>query len=141
MCSSDLGQVPIGFITMQVVGNFVRSGKLKVLDSADATQSNLLPPGTQLVNEVLPGFRGLPTWLAYGGPPGLPRPIVNRVYESIVKALRTPELAQRFATDGIGLVGSTPDEFAARIRAEFPMVQKAIREAGDRKSTRLNSSH
>ena len=124
------GQVQVGLITLQIAGQLIKGGKLKILAATDNTRSSLIPPGVQLVNETLPGFVGMPAWLAYGGPGGLPRPIVQRVYESIAKALKTPELAQRFASDGIGVVGSTPEEFATRLRAEYEMVKSAIKAAG-----------
>ena len=124
------GQVPVGLITMQIVGQLVKGGKLKILASTDNARSSLIPPGVQMVNELVPGFVGLPAWLAYGAPAGLPRPIVQRVYESISKALHTPELAQRFANDGIGVVGSTPEEFEKRLKSEYEMVKASIKAAG-----------
>ena len=124
------GQVPVGLITLQITGPLIKAGKLKILASTDNARTALIPPGVPLVSEVLPGFVGLPAWLAYGGPAGLPRPIVQRVYESTARALKTPEIVNRFATDGIGIVGSTPEQFAERLKVEYEMVQKAVRAAG-----------
>jgi tripartite-type tricarboxylate transporter receptor subunit TctC len=124
------GQVPVGFITLQISGSLIKGGKLKILGSTDNARSSLIPAGVQMVNEVLPGFVGMPGWLGYGAPAALPRAITLRVYQSIVRALKTPELAQRFANDGIGVVGNTPEEFAARLKTEYEMVKQAIKAAG-----------
>lgn len=51
-------------------------------------------------------------WFGYGGPVGMPREIVGKLYEAISAALQSPELRKQIADAGNEPVGSTPEQFA-----------------------------
>jgi tripartite-type tricarboxylate transporter receptor subunit TctC len=126
------GQVPVGFITFQIARPLVAAGKLKIVaitNSANIDKA-LWPPGVQPVDEVLPGFVPMPAWQAYGGPAGLPRPIVLRTQRAIAKALDEPAIVKQFAEDRIMKLGMPPDDFERRLKAEYTLVRNAIKAAG-----------
>ena len=54
------------------------------------------------------------------------------VIRAIVKALNQPEVSKRLAAEGAEVIGSTPDEFAAHIKAEIARVGNVVRAAGIR---------
>ena len=59
--------------------------------------------------------------------------VVDRLYTESVKALNMPDVVERLVTQGRNdLVGSTPAQFAALIKAEIVKYGKVIREAGIR---------
>lgn len=88
----------------------------------------------------LPTFPDVPTFTELGvsvetapwqgilGPAKLPRPIVMRLYRDISATLKQPEVIERLATAGSDPVGSTPEEFAAKIKSELQDFGKIIRE-------------
>jgi tripartite-type tricarboxylate transporter receptor subunit TctC len=63
-------------------------------------------------------------------PSGTPRPIVMRMNREIGATLTTPEVAERFRSQGIDLVTSTPEEFAALIKAEILKWRKVVKDSG-----------
>ena len=63
-------------------------------------------------------------------PARTPRTIAERINREIVKVVHEPDLAGRFAADGAEAVGSSPQEFAAHIKAEHDKWSKVIRETG-----------
>ena len=63
-------------------------------------------------------------------PAKTPRAIVERLHREIVKVLDQPDIVKRFAADGADAVDSTPQEFAAHIKAETTKWARVIKEAG-----------
>ena len=51
-------------------------------------------------------------WFGYGGPVGMPREVVGKLYEAISAALQSPELRKQIADAGNEPIGSTPEQFA-----------------------------
>jgi len=63
-------------------------------------------------------------------PAGTPREIVARVHGEIVRALNAAEVKGRLSGDGADPVGSTPEAFAAFLRAETAKWAKVVKDAG-----------
>jgi len=122
------GQVPIMFNTLTVALPQVQSGKLRALAVAGAKRSRLAPDLPTVSEAGLPGF-SFNGWYGFVAPAKTPRPIVERLNQTLVKALKTPEVAERMAGMGNEIIGSTPEEFDALIRSEIPKWAKVIKAA------------
>jgi tripartite-type tricarboxylate transporter receptor subunit TctC len=72
------------------------------------------------------------SWYGILAPAGTPREVIERLHGAIVRALKQPDVSKRLAAEGAELIGSTPDEFAAHIKAEIARVGKVVRAAGIR---------
>ena len=70
------------------------------------------------------------SWFGIAAPAGTPPAIIERLHKEIVAAMRNPAMAERFAKSGARLVGNTPAEFAAQIRAERAQWGEIIKAAG-----------
>ena len=68
-------------------------------------------------------------WLGLWGPAAMPPELVNRLHTDVVAALKSPKLQELFATQDAQAVGSTPAEFAARVRAELARWRKIVQVA------------
>jgi tripartite-type tricarboxylate transporter receptor subunit TctC len=79
----------------------------------------------------VPGYDFAPE-IGLLAPAGTPPAIVNRMSQEIAKAVRSPEVAQRFAQLDIEPAGSTPAEYAARISAASEKYAQAIKVSGAR---------
>ncbi len=77
------------------------------------------------------GYPGLLSSTFYGvlGPAGLPREVVMRLNAAIIKAINQPLVQERFTADKIVATGSTPEEFADRIKADYELALKVVKEA------------
>ena len=69
------------------------------------------------------------TFFAMLVPAGTPKPIVELLYRETINILKMPDVKERFAAIGVDVVGNTPDEFAAQIRAEVVKWGKVIKDA------------
>jgi len=102
---------------------------LRALAVTSKARSTVLPDVPTLGEVGFPGQENdTPQGLLL--PAGTPRPIVDLLYREIARAVASPEMKQKMAAIGFESVGATPEEFAARIKAEIPRWGKVIREAG-----------
>lgn len=80
------------------------------------------------------GFPGWETgpWFGVFVRAGTPEPVVARIHAEAVKALKAPDVSDKLLAQGANVVGGTPEEFAAFIRAESARWGKLVRAAGIR---------
>jgi tripartite-type tricarboxylate transporter receptor subunit TctC len=108
----------------------IRSGKLKGLATSTLKPIAAFPDLPPLA-DTLPGYEVL-TWQGFAAPAGTPKPIVDRLHAESLKAIRTPEFADRLRGMSLELYGSTPDQFAQFIRDETAKWAKVIKASGAR---------
>jgi tripartite-type tricarboxylate transporter receptor subunit TctC len=81
------------------------------------------------VAETLPGVE-VSAWYGLLAPAGTPREIITRLHGESVKALTSAKVMQQIAHSGADAISSTPEAFAAYIRAEHARWGKAIKASG-----------
>ncbi len=81
------------------------------------------------IAETLPGYE-FGGWQGILVPAGTPQAVIARLHAAILKAINTQEFKDYLAREGSVLVGSTPDEFAAFIRAEVVKNAELIKISG-----------
>ena len=86
-------------------------------------------PELPAMAEFLPGFEAV-AWYGYVGPAGLPKPLVTRWNEVLKVSLQDPETLKRLAAVGVDPLYSTPEEFAAYIKAEVPKWAQVVKASG-----------
>ena len=77
----------------------------------------------------LPGYEAV-AWHALLAPAKTPRNIIDKLYKDVGTILRTPGIKQRFADEGSEVVASSPEEFAAFLKAEIVKWSKVAKAAG-----------
>jgi tripartite-type tricarboxylate transporter receptor subunit TctC len=121
------GEIQLGVMPMATTLPLVRDGKIKALAIGGAQRSPAMPE-TPTIGETIPGFES-PSWQGYFVPAGTPREIVQRLHQEAVKILKLPDVLERLRTGGNEPVGSTPEEFDARVRADIVKYAKIIEDA------------
>jgi tripartite-type tricarboxylate transporter receptor subunit TctC len=126
------GQLPMMFDTPITSIPQLKAGKLRALGFSGNRRASQLPDVPTLDELGLKGFE-VSSWQAILAPAGTPKPVVDRLYMETAKALKMPDAIERLATQGGNeLIGSTPDQFAAVIKAEIAKYAKIIKDAGIR---------
>jgi tripartite-type tricarboxylate transporter receptor subunit TctC len=123
------GEVAFMFSTPPSAMPFVRTGRLRALAVTTRTRMAGLPELPTLHEAGLPGYEAV-QWFGLLVPAGTPRPVIDRLHQETVKAIRAPDMSQRLRAEGLDPVGSKPDEFGAYIQAELLKWGKVIRAAG-----------
>jgi tripartite-type tricarboxylate transporter receptor subunit TctC len=122
------GQYHYNFSGLQGAQTLVRSGKLRGLAITTPKRVAALPD-LPAVAEALPGFEVV-GWYGIIGPAGMPKPIVTRLHEELIRILNTTEVRERILADGSEPVGSSPEDFRQFMLADLAKWAKVVRESG-----------
>jgi tripartite-type tricarboxylate transporter receptor subunit TctC len=123
------GQIQLMFDNLASSLGQVRAGKVRALAVTTARRSALAPDLPTIAESGLPGF-DISTWFGVFAPAGTPRDVLERLHAEFAHALAAPELREKMLNLGAEPVGSTPDQFAAYIRAESEKYARVIRASG-----------
>ena len=122
-------QVQFSFATIPSVIQHVRSGRLRALAVTSLQRSASSPDVPTIAELGYPEFEAS-SWFGLLGPAGLPREIVDKVHDEVVRILKMPEIREKLIQQGADPVGSTPEEFAAYIRSETSKWAKVVKTSG-----------
>jgi tripartite-type tricarboxylate transporter receptor subunit TctC len=122
------GQIPIMFGNLPVALPHVQSGKLRALANTSSVRSPLVPEIPTIAESGFKGF-AIATWYGFLGPAGMAPDLVNRIQQDVAKVLNQPETRDRLVAMGVDISASTPEQFAALLRAEIPRYAKVIKDA------------
>jgi tripartite-type tricarboxylate transporter receptor subunit TctC len=123
------GRIDFVVIGVPAAAPHVKSGKLRALAVIAPQRLPALPEVPTVAEAGLPGFE-VTTWYGILAPAGTPRPIIARLNTELVKVMHSPEMKERLAGIGTDPVTSSPEEFAAYIKAEIGKWGDVIRKAG-----------
>ncbi|MGH8617250.1 MAG: Bug family tripartite tricarboxylate transporter substrate binding protein [Burkholderiales bacterium] len=123
------GQIPIMFGNLPVAVPYVNAGKLRGLANTSSTRSPLAPGIPTVAESGIKGY-SIATWTAVLGPAGMPPELATRIQRDIVRVVNQPETKERLVGMGVDIIGSTPEDFGAFLRAEIVRYAKVIKEAG-----------
>jgi len=123
------GRVQMMFSNLLTAGPHARAGKLRGLAITSARRSPQAPDLPTVAESGVPGYDITP-WYGVLFPAGTPRTIVVRLNQEIGGILTTPEVMERFRAQGVDLVTSTPEAFAALIKSEIPKWRKVVKDSG-----------
>jgi tripartite-type tricarboxylate transporter receptor subunit TctC len=122
------GTVQVFFGNISDLMELIQSGRGRLL--AISTEKRVPQfPDIPTVAETVPGFV-MTGWIGYFAPAGTPRPIIDQLSRALVAICREREIVKTMANMGIDVVGNTPEEFTASIRADLPIVRSAVEAAG-----------
>ncbi len=127
--STVQGETQMIFAVMQPLQPQIQAGKLRPLAVTSAKRFPLLPDLPTIAESGYPKFEAL-AWNGVLVPAGTPPPVIARLNAEINAILKQPDVVQKLNAAGFDLVGGTPAEFGALIRAESDKWAPIIRSAG-----------
>jgi tripartite-type tricarboxylate transporter receptor subunit TctC len=125
------GQIHMIFITVGLVKPHLESGRLRALGISSLQPSPLAPALPPIAASGVPGYESMSVHGVFG-PAKLPPAQVQWLNQQIVQVLNRPDVKIKFFNAGVEVVPTTPDEFAASIKAEVGRMGKVLKEAGIR---------
>ncbi len=129
--ASDLmgGQVQLMFEQMYSALPSIRTGKVRPLAVTASKRNNLLPEVPTMAEQGYPEVEVL-NWQGLVGPKGLSPELIATLNKACNKALSDPDVREKITSQGNEVMGGTPEQFAALIRAESPRWGKVVQAAG-----------
>ena len=125
------GQVSAAFDNVLSAAPHVKAGKLRAIAVSTLRRSSALPEVPTVAESGLPGFE-VAVWQGVLAPAGTPKPLVDKLYANIVRALDRPDMKERMAANGTEIIGSTPAEFASFIKSDLVKWAKVVQNSGAR---------
>ena len=122
------GEVQVAIVPMATSIAHVRAGTVRALAVAGAQRSPALPEVPTVAESGIPDFDST-SWQGWFVPAGTPREAVGTIQQAMKKALAAPDVLERLRLTGNEAVGSTPEEFATRFKADLAKFAKIVREA------------
>jgi len=107
----------------------IRSGALRPLAVTSESRMKTLPEVPTMIEAGIPKFVVM-QWHGLLTAARTPRPVVERIYQDLVKAVQDPGVAGRLAADGTDPVGSTPQAFAVFVKSEFEKYSNVAKQTG-----------
>jgi tripartite-type tricarboxylate transporter receptor subunit TctC len=121
----------------QVIGMFgnlpeqlgaIKGGKTRALAVSTLARSPQLPEVPTVAESGFPGFE-VTVWYGVCAQSSVPKPILAKLHATLLKTLSLPEMKARLAESTIDVSPTTPEEFAAFIRAEVEKWTRVVRDA------------
>ena len=125
------GRVQMMFANSASVMPHVKTEKLKALAVTSAQPSELVPGLPTVAASGVPGYEAV-TMYGIFVPAGTPSGVINRLNQEMVRALRRPDIKEKFFSAGVETIGSTPGQLETAMKAEMVAMGKLIKDAGIR---------
>ena len=119
------GQVPMTFDNMPSAMPFIASNRLIPIVVA-APQRLAQLPNVPTFKEV--GLEPVNRMAFYGiyGPKGMPKDVVDKINAAVRKVLEDPAVKKRIEDTGSIVLGNSPEQFGAQIKAEYEVYKKVV---------------
>lgn len=123
------GEVDIALLTPLASMQHINSGRMRALGITSVKRVGLLPNLPTVGELGVPGY-AFEFWNGVFAPIGTPPAAIRAIHQSVVHALRTPEVRDRLTQLGFTPGGEPPEVYTKFIRAEVEKFRKQIIESG-----------
>jgi tripartite-type tricarboxylate transporter receptor subunit TctC len=123
------GHVQMMFADIPVLLGAVQSGKLRALAIGSRVRSPSLPEVPTTAELGMPQVEA-DNWYGLVVAAATPAPVVAKLYAAAVEALRSPDLKEKYLSQGGIAVGNSSEEFTAYVKSEIDRWGKVIATAG-----------
>jgi tripartite-type tricarboxylate transporter receptor subunit TctC len=123
------GDSVAGFTFFSTGGELIKAGKMRAIAITGGNRMSQLPDVPTFAEAGLTGF-DYDAWFGILVPAATPKPIIAKVARDVAEALASPDLAARFAAQGVNLVPSAPERFDALLRSDTERFGKLYAKTG-----------
>jgi tripartite-type tricarboxylate transporter receptor subunit TctC len=123
------GRIDVMFYSLAVALPQIKAGKVRAIAVTGLKHDALLPELPTVDESGLRGY-DITGWHGFFAPAGTPREIVSRLNGAIGKILGTQEIRDLWASEGMEVVITTPEQFAQRMRADYEKYGRIVKAVG-----------
>ncbi|MPZ45915.1 MAG: tripartite tricarboxylate transporter substrate binding protein [Betaproteobacteria bacterium] len=123
------GETQASIATLPNALPHVTAGRIRALGVTTAKRVASTPNIPTIAESGLPGYEMNP-WISLFGPAGLKRELVAELNTTVNKILREPDIAKSMVNQGLEAWSGTPEQLAARMRADLDKFAKLIKAIG-----------
>jgi tripartite-type tricarboxylate transporter receptor subunit TctC len=122
------GEVQSFIISPLIAVPQVKAGKMRAIGVTGLKRSPALPDVPPIA-DTLKGYENI-TWHSVLAPAKTPKPIIAKLSQELMRIIRQPEVHDRFESQGLDAVGSTPEVLDTLIKKELVMYAKLVKQIG-----------
>jgi len=123
------GQVHLIFDQISASGPFIKAGKLRAVAVTTLQRSKFMPELPTISESGLPGYESS-TYTTLAIPAATPRDAVQRLRDGVVHVIAQPKVREAFEKLGAEVMQASPEEFAARVKADYQKWLRIRKETG-----------
>ena len=123
------GHVSVMFPNVATATAHVRAGKLRALAVTTKNRTPIAPELPTISEAGVPGY-DVSSWYGLLAPAGTPAAVLAKLQREIARVMRLPDVSEKLTSQGLDIVGDTPDEFAAIIKTEIAKWAKVVKASG-----------
>ena len=123
------GQVALLYSALPSIAGQLKEGKVKMLAISSLKRSPATPDVPTVAETGIPGYDFVAE-IGMLAPAGTPREVINRLAAEMAKAVKQPDVVQRFAQLGIDPVGSTPEAYGQINKADYDKFAAIVKATG-----------
>jgi tripartite-type tricarboxylate transporter receptor subunit TctC len=123
------GHIELTFASMPSAMPHGKSGRLRMLAVTGLKRAPQLPEIPTVSESGLKGFN-TDQWYGVLAPPRASTALVSKLHKEVVAAIRNSDVTARAEAQGFDVLGSTPAEFGAHIRAEVTKWTRLVKDIG-----------
>ena len=123
------GQVALLYAALPSILGHVKDGKVKILAVSTSQRSAQTPDVPTVAESGVPGYEFVAE-IGLLAPAGTPRDVIGRLAAEVGKAVKQPDVAQRFTQLGIDAVGSSPEAYDAKNRVAYAKFAQIVEATG-----------
>jgi tripartite-type tricarboxylate transporter receptor subunit TctC len=112
------GQVQVLFGAMPALVPQIKANRLRGIGVTTAKRVGAVP-NLPAIAEIVPGYEAV-LWYAAWGPKGLSKTVVSKWNSEIDRIVRTPEMKERMASEGVEPIGGPPERLRDTLRRDVP---------------------
>jgi tripartite-type tricarboxylate transporter receptor subunit TctC len=120
------GQVNAMIVSVSLVLQHIQSGRLTPIAVSSSKRIAQLPDVPPIA-DTFPGFEAQ-SWTGMVAPAGTPKAIIDKLNAALVKALNSSEFKEKFTSQGVEIVGSSPEGFADWMNKESHKWSQVIKQ-------------
>jgi tripartite-type tricarboxylate transporter receptor subunit TctC len=123
------GHIQAMFVSVGTAVPQWRERNVKFIAVGAGQRMPLLPEMPTVAESGVPGYEAV-SWFALFGPPGMPPKVVEKINAEVRRMFADPELRKTLDLQYFTPIVGSPEELAARVKAEEPKWRKVIQAAG-----------
>ncbi|MDP1538131.1 MAG: tripartite tricarboxylate transporter substrate binding protein [Burkholderiales bacterium] len=123
------GQIEVLFNNAISTVPQVNARRVRPLATTGAKRLAVLSELPTIAEAGVPGYENS-SWSAVAAPAGTPAPIIGRLHKEFSGILADPDIQKRHADVGAQIIGGSPEQFHAYLKAEVAKFGKLVKAAG-----------
>lgn len=123
------GQVQLYMSSIPSAISQIKGGKIRAIVVTSANRTDDLPQIPTLAESGYKDFDAT-TWFGFLAPAGTPPAVIGTLNAEINKVLKLKDVLEKIGSEGGDVTGSTPEQFAALIKADIAKWGRIVKESG-----------